>query len=80
MDFCLQNELHRRFPSTSRLYTLSERTVSGRDLRVIQLGPHAGQPDRRPLLVPMIKYAANMHGNEVVGRELMLALAEYLLV
>ena len=34
---------------------------------------------KRDLLVPMVKYVANMHGNEVIGREMMLALSKYLL-
>ena len=46
---------------------------------MINLGPGVNDPSGRPLLKPMVKYTANMHGNEVIGRELMLALAEHLL-
>ena len=30
---------------------------------------------KRPLLRPQVKFVANIHGDEVVGRELLLALA-----
>lgn len=69
-------ELRSQFPNIVHIYSLEEKSVSGRYLQVIQIGPHAGKP--RPLLTPMVKYVANMHGNEVIGREMLLALAEYL--
>ena len=32
----------------------------------------------RPLLRPMVKYVGNMHGDELAGRQVLIALAEYL--
>lgn len=39
----------------------------------------ASQPDQHVLLRPEVKYIGNMHGNEVVGLEILLYLIEYLL-
>ena len=41
---------------------------SGRKLWVVKIASDKTRPD----LKPMVKYVANMHGNEAVGRELML--------
>ncbi|XP_042860630.1 carboxypeptidase E-like isoform X3 [Penaeus japonicus] len=59
----------------TRLYALSEPSVRNVPLWVIEFSDNPGQHD---LLEPEFKYVANMHGNEVLGRELLLALAHYL--
>jgi len=64
------------YSDLSRLYILGT-TLEGRDIPVIQISE--GVKKERVELKPMVKLIANMHGNEAVGRELMLALARYLL-
>jgi len=64
-----------RCPSISRLYQLTEKSVNGWPLTVIELSENPGE---HQLLKPEFKYVANMHGNEVLGRELLLRLADYL--
>jgi len=64
------------YSELSRIYILGT-TLADRDIPVIQISN--GVREERVKLKPMIKLLANMHGNEAVGRELMLALARYLL-
>jgi len=70
------NTLVESYSELSRLYILGT-SVEGRDIPVIQISD--GVKKDRVKLKPMVKLLANMHGNEAVGRELLLSLARYLL-
>lgn len=67
--------VHEKCPNITRVYVLSENSVRGVPLYVIEF---SATPGVHVPLVPEFKYIANMHGNEVLGRELLLKLADYL--
>lgn len=71
----LLHNISTNFPELVRVYSIGK-SVQGRQLWValITKDPHTDDQ----LLKPNVKYVANMHGNEVVGRELLLQLLVYL--
>ena len=63
-----------RFPDLVHLYSLGN-SVQGRPLWAVMVSRNVRE---NKLLKPNIKLVANMHGNEAVGRELLLQLLVYL--
>uniref|UniRef100_A0A672V589 Carboxypeptidase M n=1 Tax=Strigops habroptila TaxID=2489341 RepID=A0A672V589_STRHB len=57
------------------LFTLLSRLVGSRDLWVLVLGRF---PTQHKIGIPEFKYVANMHGDETVGREILLHLIDFL--
>ncbi|XP_053882121.1 carboxypeptidase M isoform X2 [Malaclemys terrapin pileata] len=67
-------EVHQQHPSITALRSIG-RSVAGRDLWVLVVGRF---PTQHTIGIPEFKYIANMHGDETVGRELLLHLIDFL--
>lgn len=68
--------LQSEHPYLAALHSIGK-SVEGRDLWALEL--RANVTTERPPGRPMMKMVANMHGDETVGRELLIFLAQYLL-
>lgn len=64
-----------RYPQITKLYSIGQ-SVQGRELWVLEI---SNKPGSHQFMKPEFRYVANMHGNEVVGREMLLHLAKLLL-
>lgn len=72
----LFKQLESEHPDIVKLHSVGK-SVKNRELWAIEIG---GNVKERPLLTPMFKYVANMHGDESIGRQLMIYLAQYLIL
>ena len=71
----LFNELAENYSSYARVGSIGK-SVNGRDLYYLEITENVqfDSPSR-----PKVKYVGNMHGDETVGRELIIFLSQYLL-
>ncbi|CAF3814095.1 unnamed protein product [Rotaria sp. Silwood1] len=69
-------DLASRYPSKASLVEIGK-SQGGKSLLAMALSAYA--PNQHVLLRPEVKYIGNIHGNEVVGLEVLLYLIEYLL-
>ncbi|MEE6480530.1 hypothetical protein FKM82_012601 [Ascaphus truei] len=68
--------INAKYPDITHLHSIGK-SVEGRDLWVIVLGKF---PTKHTVGIPEFKYIGNMHGDEVVCREMLLQLVEHLVI
>lgn len=68
-------QIHLKCPNITHHYNLSGSTVENRQLGVLVISDN---PREHEIGEPEFKYIANMHGNEVTGREILLKWLDYL--
>ncbi|CAF3095078.1 unnamed protein product [Rotaria sp. Silwood2] len=83
LDRLLQ-QWEKNYTKIAELFNIGK-SISGRSLFVMHLTSPLmtdieKEQDEKQLLKPKFKYVANMHGDEVIGREMMIALIYYLLL
>ncbi|XP_046440116.1 carboxypeptidase D-like [Daphnia pulex] len=67
----------RRHPKIAKAFSIGK-SEQGRELLVLELS-HSVERGERDLLMPMVKLVGNIHGNEVVGRQLLLRTISHLI-
>lgn len=70
----VMDDVAQAYPEITELISIGQ-SVEGRDLWVMQMGK---TPREHILLQPQIKFIGNIHGNEVISRETLLHLINYL--
>lgn len=71
----LFNRIEKQYPEIARVHEIGS-SVLGNKILALEITSNVGR--QRTLLKPMFKYIANMHGDETVGLQLLLYLAQYL--
>lgn len=71
-------KLQRQYPHMARAYSIGK-TLQDRDMNVLAVSA-PGDVLEGDLLKPIVKVSANIYGDETVGRQMVLYMAQYLVV
>lgn len=71
----LLSKIEKQYPTLARVHEIGQSSL-GQSILAIEITSNVGK--NRKILKPMFKYIANMHGDETVGLQLLLYLAQYL--